>query len=125
MVDGQLLQADDIVIATGSYPSMPQIPGIELAMHSDHFFDLDHCPKSVAMLGSGYIAVELAGLFMAFGCETNLVIRRDRVLTNFDAETGTKLTEAMEKNGMKIHKNSGFKKIELVPETGFKRVSIL
>ena len=50
---------------------MPEIEGIELAKHSDHFFDLETQPKKVLMVGSGYIGVELAGIFHAFGTETN------------------------------------------------------
>lgn len=75
------------------------------------------------MVGSGYIGVELAGIFHAFGTKTNLIIRRDRVLTSFDEEVGVKLTNTMIKNGVNVIKNSGVKKIEKI-DNGLKKVTL-
>ena len=68
--------ADRIVIATGGYPIVPDIPGAALGMTSDGFFALDQRPQKVALLGSGYIAVELAGVFNALGSDTTVLVRK-------------------------------------------------
>jgi glutathione reductase (NADPH) len=67
-----------ILLATGGYPNIPkEIPGSELGITSDGFFDLEKQPKKVAVVGAGYIAVEMAGMFNALGTETHLFIRHD------------------------------------------------
>ncbi|EGN91614.1 hypothetical protein SERLA73DRAFT_192200, partial [Serpula lacrymans var. lacrymans S7.3] len=81
------LSADNICIATGGRPTIPteeQIPGAALGIDSDGFFDLEDQPKRVAVVGAGYIAVELAGVLHTLGSETHLIIRRDKVLRTFD-----------------------------------------
>jgi len=118
-VGEQYYTSSHILIATGSYPSMPsniQIPGIEMAKHSDHFFDLEKQPSSVMIIGSGYISVELAGIFNALGTKTHLSCRRDRLLTNFDNEVAYKITEVYKKNGVNLMTNTNLKKIEISPE---------
>ena len=64
-----------MLIAVGGKPEMPDIPGIELAINSDGFFELESLPKKCAVVGSGYIAVELAGVLQALGSDVDLFIR--------------------------------------------------
>ncbi|KIJ63309.1 hypothetical protein HYDPIDRAFT_113287 [Hydnomerulius pinastri MD-312] len=115
--DGQkyTLHADHVTIATGGRPTIPsddQIPGASLGIDSDGFFDLEEQPKRVAVVGAGYIAVELAGVLHTLGTETHLFIRHDKVLRTFDPVLQDTLTPWMEHTGIKIHKNSKVVKVE-------------
>lgn len=101
-VDGKAYTADRIVIATGGYPLVPEIPGAELGITSDGFFDLEERPQRVAVLGSGYISVELAGVFNALGSATTVLVRKDGVLRNFDKMLRNELEMAMEKSGIEL-----------------------
>ena len=83
-VDGQDYSAENIVVATGGYPIVPEIPGAELGITSDGFFELADRPQKVALVGSGYIAVELAGVFNALGSDTTVLVRKDGILRSFD-----------------------------------------
>jgi glutathione reductase (NADPH) len=78
------VSADKIVIATGGFPIIPDIPGAELGITSDGFFQLQQRPRRVAMVGSGSVSVELAGVFNALGSETTLFVRKDGVLRSID-----------------------------------------
>lgn len=84
-VDGARYSADRFVIATGGVPGRPGIPGGDLGIDSDGFFDLADRPQKVAVVGAGYIAVELAGVLDALGSEVHLVVRRERPLREFDS----------------------------------------
>lgn len=95
-------QADRIVIATGGRPIVPDIPGAEYGITSDDFFALDERPQRVLVAGSGYVAVELAGVFNALGSQTQVVIRKQSVVRSFDAMLGHELMGAMEKDGIEI-----------------------
>jgi glutathione reductase (NADPH) len=99
---GERFAAPHIVIATGGAPMIPALPGAELAITSDDFFSLDRLPKRIAIVGSGYVAVELAGVLQSLGSEVHLLIRHDRVLRHFDALLGEKLTLAMRETGIEI-----------------------
>jgi len=101
-VDGTSYEADRIVIATGGRPMVPDIPGAELGITSDGFFELEERPQRVLIAGSGYIAVELAGVFNALGSEVRVVVRKDRVLRSFDAMLSSELMDAMDKSGMDL-----------------------
>ncbi len=81
---GEVLEARHVVIATGGRPSVPPLPGAELGITSDGFFELAACPASTAVVGSGYIAVELAGMLAALGSQVTLFARHDSVLRRFD-----------------------------------------
>ena len=83
-VAGRILSAPKIIIATGGRPQPPLIPGAELAITSDGFFELEELPPRVVVVGGGYIAVELSGIFAGLGAKTTLAIRRPSVLRNFD-----------------------------------------
>jgi glutathione reductase (NADPH) len=115
--DGQkyTLNTDNICIATGGHPVIPsdeEIPGASLGIDSDGFFALEEQPKRVAVVGAGYIAVELAGVFNALGSETHLVIRGETVLRTFDPAIQDVLTPWMEKTGLNLHKSSKVVKVE-------------
>ena len=102
-VDGQRYTADRIVIATGGEPIVPDIPGAEHGITSDGFFELSRRPDRVAVVGAGYISVELAGMLHALGAETHLVIRRDSVLRSFDADLQAALMDKIEADGPTLH----------------------
>ena len=101
-VGAQYFAAERIVIATGGRPIVPDIPGAELGITSDDFFELEERPQRVLVAGSGYIAVELAGVFNGLGSAVQLVVRKDSVIRSFDAMLGEQLMEAMEKDGVEI-----------------------
>ncbi|MGE0320724.1 MAG: glutathione-disulfide reductase [Polyangiaceae bacterium] len=98
----QVLQAKHILIATGGRPRMPGIPGEELGITSDGFFELEQLPKHVAVVGAGYIAVELAGIFNALGSEVTLLIRKEQLLGGFDSMLRDTLMEQMLNSGVNI-----------------------
>ena len=102
-VNGELIRAKHIVIATGARPSIPNMPGAELGGSSDDVFAWEQLPESVAILGAGYIAVELAGVLHALGVKTDLFVRRDRPLRGFDSYIVEGLVNEMEKIGLPLH----------------------
>lgn len=101
-VDGELHRADRIIIATGGYPLIPALPGAELGITSDGFFQLRECPRRVAVVGAGYIAVELAGVMAALGAEVTLVVRHDGVLRDFDGMIREILQESLAADGVHL-----------------------
>ena len=101
-VAGTTYTADHIMIAVGGRPTMPDIPGIEHCIDSDGFFLLESQPKKVAVIGAGYIAVELAGIFNALGSDTSLFVRGDKALRSFDALLADTLDSEMKKQGMAV-----------------------
>lgn len=101
--DGTRLTAEHIVIATGAHAMRPDVPGAELGMVSDDFFDLTAAPGKVAIVGGGYIAVELAGLLQALGSEVSLLVRGQRLLDRFDAELSTQLAENLRVQGVHVY----------------------
>jgi glutathione-disulfide reductase len=111
-VNGELIRAKHIVIATGARPSIPTIPGAELGGSSDDVFAWEQLPESVAILGAGYIAVELAGVLHALGVKTDLFVRRDRPLRTFDSYIVEGLVNEMEKTGLPLHTHKVPAKLE-------------
>ena len=112
-VDGKNYTAETIVIAPGGRPLIPQeTENSELGLSSDGFFELTEQPKKVAVIGSGYIAVELAGVFQALGTDTTLVSRKDLVLRGFDDMIRENLTNAMLESGCKKEYHFAVKKLE-------------
>ncbi len=108
------VSADHIVIATGGRPTKPSeedIPGAHLGIDSDGFFALREQPKRVAVVGAGYIAVELAGVFNTLGSETHLLIRSDSFLRSFDSLLGGTLQDYMGETGLNVHKRTNVKKV--------------
>lgn len=108
----QTYTAKLILIATGGWPSLPDIPGIEHAITSNEALDLDHLPNSIAIVGGGYIAVEFAGIFNGLGAETHVIIRADNILRGFDPAVRDTLSEEMAKKGVTIHTQTTVQSIE-------------
>jgi glutathione reductase (NADPH) len=101
-VEGRRIAAERIVIATGGRPVVPQLPGAELGFTSDGFFELEEPPQRVAVVGSGYVSVELAGAFSGLGSDTTVLVRKDGVLRSFDAMLGNELGMAMQASGIRL-----------------------
>ncbi|HEM4051111.1 TPA: glutathione-disulfide reductase [Streptococcus suis] len=102
-VNGELIRAKHIVIATGAQPAVPNIPGNELGIVSDDVFAWEELPTSVAVIGAGYIAVEMAGLLHGLGIQTDLFVRGNRPLRNFDSYIIQALMEEMERTNLPLH----------------------
>jgi glutathione reductase (NADPH) len=102
-VNGARLTAPHIVIATGSVPCVPALTGVERGITSDGFFELEERPQRVAIVGSGYIACELGSAFRELGSEVELFIRKEHVLTHFDAMLGKSLMREMRVQGIIVH----------------------
>lgn len=105
-VNGEEYCADHILIATGGAPIIPEIPGALHGIDSDGFFALQAQPRSVAVVGAGYIAVELAGVMHALGTETHLFVRKHAPLRNFDPVLYETLVESMANEGPSLHTHS-------------------
>jgi glutathione reductase (NADPH) len=105
-VNGRRLSARHIVIATGGMPTLPKIPGAEFGISSDGFFDLETLPNRVAVVGSGYIACELAASFQELGSQVEQFVRKDRLLSNFDVMLGKSLMREVRSRGMTVHPNA-------------------
>jgi glutathione reductase (NADPH) len=99
---GRLLSAEHIIIATGGRPRLPLIPGAELGITSDGFFELGARPRRVAVVGSSYIALELAGIFAGVGADTTLVLRGETALKTFDDMLGEVALARLREEGVDI-----------------------
>jgi len=110
-VNGEKITADHITIATGGRPMIPDVPGAEHGIDSDGFFALTEQPKKAAVVGAGYIAVEIAGVFQALGTDTHLLVRRDRPLRSFDRYITDGLLERMEQDGPTLHTETVVKEV--------------
>ena len=102
-VAGERYTAPHILIATGGHALYPNIPGSEYGITSDGFFELDEVPKRTAVIGGGYIAVEVAGVLNALGSDTHLFVRKDRPLRTFDKDIINVLVDEMAKSGPTLH----------------------
>ncbi|AWX13741.1 glutathione-disulfide reductase [Mergibacter septicus] len=105
-VNGEKITADHILIATGGSPSKPMIKGAEYGIDSDGVFALTELPKRVAIVGAGYIAVELAGVLHNLGVETHLFVRKHAPLRNFDPLIVDTLVEIMQQEGPTLHSHA-------------------
>lgn len=104
--------AETILVATGSRPFLPQVPGIEHAVTSDEALDLMTLPQRVVIVGGGYIAVEFAGIFNALGVEVVLVVRGGTLLRGFDDDVRETLAEEMVKRGVDLRTSTRVQSIE-------------
>lgn len=102
-VAGERYTAPNILIATGGHALYPNIPGSEYGITSDGFFELDEVPKRTAVIGAGYIVVEVAGVLNALGSDTHLFVRKDRPLRTFDKDIVDVLVDEMAKSGPTLH----------------------
>ncbi|KNC11147.1 glutathione reductase [Klebsiella sp. RIT-PI-d] len=102
-VNGETITADHFLIATGGRPVHPDIPGAEYGIDSDGFFELPALPARVAVVGAGYIAVELAGVINGLGAEAHLFVRKHAPLRSFDTLLSETLVEVMNAEGPSLH----------------------
>ena len=111
-IDGTHYTADHIVIAPGGKPVIHDIPGAEHMLSSDGFFALKEQPKRVAVVGAGYIAVELAGLLNGLGSDVSLLLRKDQFLSSFDSMLRETLMEEMINAGVNIMPRTNIERVE-------------
>jgi len=121
--EGELLTADHIVIASGSYPSNPNFEGADLVWSSDDIFTMETLPKSMIVLGGGYIAIEMAQIMVAFGVDTTLLVR-DVPLRAVDDELMPVLYDSFDKLGLKYRLKAPFNNVEKL-ENGMFRVNMV
>jgi glutathione reductase (NADPH) len=100
---GLRVTAAHVLIATGGKPRRPDIPGAELGLVSNDFFNLCDAPARVAIVGGGYIAVELAGVLQALGSKVEIFVRGSRLLDSFDVELSDELAENLRQHGIHCH----------------------
>lgn len=101
-IGGRSFSARYVLVATGSWPQLPRIPGVEHGITSNEAFRLERLPGSVVVLGGGYIALEFASIFSGLGVETTLAYRGARLLRSFDAELGTRIAEELRAKGVSV-----------------------
>lgn len=112
----ELLEANTILIATGASPIYgPPIPGADLAIDSNGFFELEQKPARVVVQGAGYIALELACVFKLLGSQVDIVVRGDQVLRGFDHEARTHLARELTASGINLHFTTELTAIEKTP----------
>jgi len=111
-IDGRAYTADKILIATGSHPTVPDIPGIQHVISSNEALDLPALPRRIVIVGGGYIAVEFAGIFNGFGAEVVELIRREELLYGFDDDIRIALAQEMRGRGIEIHARTQVARIE-------------
>ena len=118
-VNGKTYTADTILLATGSWPRMPDVPGIEHAISSNEVFFLEEQPKRVLIVGGGYIAVEFAGIFNGLGSDVVQVYRGPLFLRGFDDDVRAHLAGEIRKHGVDLRFDTNVTKIEKV-DTGLR-----
>ncbi|NQV82985.1 MAG: glutathione-disulfide reductase [Rhodospirillales bacterium] len=106
------ISAETILVATGGWPHLPDLPGIEHAITSNEALDLAELPKRIAIVGGGYIAVEFAGIFNGLGSQVTEIIRAPQILRGFDEDVRDVLAEEMEKKGITIRRECVVRSIE-------------
>ncbi len=111
-INGQRYTARHILIATGGWPVIPDIPGREHAISSNEAFFLKELPKRVIVVGGGYIAVEFAGIFHGMGAQTSLLYRGELFLRGFDGAVRKHLAEELTRRGLDLQFNADIKSIE-------------
>ena len=114
-VAGRNYTAENILIATGSWPETPDIPGIEHVISSNKALDLERLPRRIVIVGGGYIAVEFAGIFNGFGSEVVEIIRREQVLRGFDEDLRVHLGEEMRGRGIDLRSSTQVGRIDKTP----------
>jgi len=102
-VEGKTVSARHILVAVGSWPVVPPIPGREHAITSNEAFHLEKLPRRALVVGGGYIALEFASIFNGLGVQTTLSYRGRRLLRGFDAEVGERIGEELKAKGLALH----------------------
>lgn len=120
-VNGRAYTASTILIATGSAPSRPALPGVECAITSDDLLELAELPKSMIIIGGGYIAVEFAGILRGLGIAIQQVIRADHILRGFDDDLRKALEQEMARCGITLHRQVDMERVEPTDD-GYQRL---
>jgi glutathione reductase (NADPH) len=110
-INNQIYSAENILIATGAWPAIPDIPGKENIISSNEAFFLESLPEKIVIVGGGYIGVEFAGIFNGLGVDTTLIYRGPLILKGFDVETREFLSNEIIKKGTKLLLNSSINSI--------------
>ncbi len=116
-VNGNKFEAPHILIATGSRPFVPGIPGSELAITSDGFFEMERLPQKVVITGAGYIAAELAGMLHGLGSKVIMVLRKDQLLRGFDSSLTSVLMSEMKRVGVEFRLRTSVTSIKQDPDS--------
>jgi len=111
-IDGKKLTAEYMLVATGGWPHLPSIAGIEHAITSNDVFFLEALPERILIVGGGYIAVEFAGIFNGLGVDTTLVYRKDLFVRGFDCDVRKTLRDEMRKKGVALRFNLNVERID-------------
>jgi glutathione reductase (NADPH) len=111
-VRGRRYTAERILISTGGSPHVPDVPGAELGITSDEALSLPQVPRRLLVVGGGYIAVELAGVFAGAGSQVTLLVRGYGVLRDFDGDVHAALAEEMQRRGIAIQNHSEVEAVE-------------
>lgn len=119
-VNGQRYSAERILIATGGWPVIPDIPGREHAISSNEAFFLEQLPKRVIVVGGGYIAVEFAGIFNGLGAKTTQLYRKELFLRGFDGTVRTHLRDEMLRAGVDLQFNADIARIDKLADGSLK-----
>ncbi|MGB7195075.1 MAG: glutathione-disulfide reductase [Collimonas pratensis] len=119
-INGQRISAANILIATGGWPQVPDIPGKEHAITSNEAFFLKELPRRVLVIGGGYIAVEFASIFHGLGAQTSLLYRGDLFLRGFDQGVRLHLKQEFEKKGLDLQFNADIASIDKQPDGSLK-----
>ncbi len=122
-MEGRKITAANILLATGGWPNMPQIPGIEYCITSNEAFELAMQPRRVLMVGGGYISVEFAGIFRGLGSEVTLSYRGEQILRGFDDDVRRHLSQEIGKKGIVVELRSAVRSVEKLPD-GSLRVTL-
>lgn len=116
MVGAQRVMAANILVATGGWPFLPQIPGIEHCITSNEALELAVLPRRIVIVGGGYIAVEFAGIFNGLGSEVTLSYRREQILRGFDNDVRHHLSQEIRKKGIRIELETSIRAVEKMPD---------
>ena len=111
-VNGKRITATHILVATGGWPLVPEIPGREHILTSNEMFHLEQLPRRMVVVGGGYIAVEFAGILRGLGCEVTQLYRGEMILRGFDTETAAFLAEQMRHKGIDLRLQSDVARID-------------
>ncbi len=112
LASGKEFTAKYILVAVGSWPMMPEFPGVEHCISSNEIFHLEHLPKRLVIVGAGYIAMEFAGIFNALGCHVSMINRTQTILRDYDHSIVERLLHIAMLRGIDFHMNSQIKGVE-------------
>lgn len=112
LASGRTVSAKYILVATGAWPTVPDVPGAKHGITSNEVFHLDTMPKRILIAGGGYIANEFAGIFHEFSCHVTVMNRSDRILRGYDEQIRDRLLQISMTKGIDFRFNAEFEAIE-------------